>query len=72
MIVLVGKDLWINGQENDYGVWKYLDGTQIDVTFWIEGEPNGSGKCLRVVPGGGWRDHDCNLAMDISARNFDL
>ncbi|XP_052244335.1 C-type lectin domain family 10 member A-like [Dreissena polymorpha] len=57
---LNGKELWINGQKNNDGVWKYLDGTNITVQFWIEDEPDDSGKCLRVVSEGGWRDKACS------------
>ncbi|KAH3726441.1 hypothetical protein DPMN_052308 [Dreissena polymorpha] len=60
MVVLVGKELWINGKKTKDDVWKYLDGTNITVTFWVKGEPNSTGTCLRVVDGGGWRDEYCH------------
>lgn len=41
-------DALLGGRTSSSGVLKWDDGTEVDISLFQTGEPNGSGDCLRV------------------------
>nr|XP_055065199.1 CD209 antigen-like protein E [Misgurnus anguillicaudatus] len=49
---------WI-GLSKEGGVWKWVDGTTLILSFWINGNPRHSHTCA-VTSSSGWVSHSCN------------
>ncbi|XP_028282170.1 C-type lectin domain family 4 member M-like [Parambassis ranga] len=63
------KRVWIGLKETE-GVWKWVDGTQLSISFWIPGEPNNNnfegkdedcGEIRSYDQEDGWNDTPCDM-----------
>ncbi|KAJ7324377.1 hypothetical protein JRQ81_017397 [Phrynocephalus forsythii] len=53
--------LGMNDQETE-GVFKHLNGEQMEYSNWAKGEPNGEHEdCIEIYSNGKWNDNSCNL-----------
>ncbi|XP_034003344.1 CD209 antigen-like protein E [Trematomus bernacchii] len=62
---MIKEDTWIGlSDREEGGTWKWVDGSPLTLTFWIEGEPdNGGGgfeeDCVNINPSTGWNGWSC-------------
>ena len=60
---MLNFEAWIGFSDGGIeGTFAWNDGSEVDYTNWIGGEPNdwGTGEdCTVIKPGGGWNDESC-------------
>ncbi|XP_036418625.1 ladderlectin-like [Colossoma macropomum] len=58
--------VWLGGHtDGDSGIWFWTDFSDFDHTNWSPGEPNGSGKCLKIYNNGLWDDFHCDRQLNF-------
>uniref|UniRef100_A0A672HW95 C-type lectin domain-containing protein n=1 Tax=Salarias fasciatus TaxID=181472 RepID=A0A672HW95_SALFA len=61
------REMWIGLTDSaQEGTWRWVDGTLVNTSFWLPGEPNNSdqGKeenCAEIHIAGGWNDKLCGF-----------
>ena len=55
-----GDEYWIGLKKE--GSWTWRDGETLIYTYWLSGEPNLSGPCVRLAENAEWRDQSCGLS----------
>ncbi|EYB86920.1 hypothetical protein Y032_0271g895 [Ancylostoma ceylanicum] len=61
-------NIWIGLRKDEKGVWRWVDGTEMDFKLWTSGEPNnygGNEDCghMYIYDAPSWNDVRCNRRM---------
>nr|XP_055064856.1 CD209 antigen-like protein E [Misgurnus anguillicaudatus] len=55
-----GNKYWI-GLSKEADVWKWVDGTTLTLSFWMNGSPGNYSQSCAVITSSGWTDYSCNV-----------